>query len=621
MAIPTIYFTAALLLCSNCCSSQSYDIHLNCKHHNTEKLEKFWTNTGFSPPGSGDTARSFLTSSDVKMNLFLIGSVPFNGVSHIRIHWLLDLVKLTNPKEKLVSNMEFDFTLLDEVLSTLNEAKLSPGFEIMGFPQHISAKSSAKFWNGLISKILERYIHKFGLNNVRRWRMETWNEPDLKMYNILNFTSIDYLDYFRGVSEAMRQFNLSIGGPAGLFKNKSNHKLCWNFLDHCHRDENLCSLAFISFHKKGNSDVKGIIKGTKILFKEVSANYSELKSIPFANSESDFLSGWWRNEAWRADVRYAAAIAESIITHPKLFNKAGFQLSFLSHDNAFLNFSPHFFTQRTLLARFQMNYTNRQHYSQFFRKPALNVLILLALLEAEKITVKQPDDQRYKIIATRSTDSKLFASRISVLIVLNDAMHIGPKRNIQISLTLPRMKEAKYRLLMLDNSLLNPSSIWRNAGSPPYPDKTLRNEMRSKQELYQTKPVFAPEITMNISLHVSLPSVTLIHICSLPLNVPGKVTNLRFFNITFNEVMIFWSDEEVASRCLKTFEVHFKKNGCSEYANFTQINVEDSLFLSYQFAPSISSSSSESVRGCYKVRAIDYWDRPGFFSDMKEYYM
>lgn len=57
----------------------------------------------------------------------------------------------------------------------------------------------------------------------------------------------------------------------------------------------------------------------------------------------------------------------------------GMNYSLLSNDNAFMNYYPHYFTQRTLTARFQMNNTKPPHV-QMVRKPVLTVMGLLALL-------------------------------------------------------------------------------------------------------------------------------------------------------------------------------------------------------------------------------------------------
>lgn len=58
----------------------------------------------------------------------------------------------------------------------------------------------------------------------------------------------------------------------------------------------------------------------------------------------------------------------------------------LSNDNAFLSFNPEFFTQRTLLARFQMNNTNPPHV-QFIRKPIHSVMGLLSLIGEKSLSV------------------------------------------------------------------------------------------------------------------------------------------------------------------------------------------------------------------------------------------
>ena len=58
----------------------------------------------------------------------------------------------------------------------------------------------------------------------------------------------------------------------------------------------------------------------------------------------------------------------------------------LSNDNGFLSYHPHQFTQRTLLARFQMNTTDPPHV-QYVRKPVHTVMGLLAKLGEKQLQV------------------------------------------------------------------------------------------------------------------------------------------------------------------------------------------------------------------------------------------
>jgi L-iduronidase len=69
-------------------------------------------------------------------------------------------------------------------------------------------------------------------------------------------------------------------------------------------------------------------------------------------SEADPLTGWSKSENWRADVRYGAMVAAVIVAHQQIMvRQHSLPLQLLSNDNAFLNYHPYYFTQRTLLAR------------------------------------------------------------------------------------------------------------------------------------------------------------------------------------------------------------------------------------------------------------------------------
>lgn len=77
-----------------------------------------------------------------------------------------------------------------------------------------------------------------------------------------------------------------------------------------------------------------------------------------------------------------SAVLQVITQHQNLLiSKANNTINYtlLSNDNAFLSYYPHYFTQRTLTARFQMNNTKPPHI-QMVRKPVLTVMGLLALL-------------------------------------------------------------------------------------------------------------------------------------------------------------------------------------------------------------------------------------------------
>lgn len=155
--------------------SNSFTITLGREQSGREKLSKslprFWTSTGFCPIGNNVT--EILNSYDTKTNIQLIGTIPNHGLKYIRIHWLLDLVEN--------DDKEYNYKELDDFISFLLKNGVFPHFELM---------SHRKFdWEKISFEVIDHYSKFYGTKVVGNWRFETWNEPDLKMYNVLNFTA------------------------------------------------------------------------------------------------------------------------------------------------------------------------------------------------------------------------------------------------------------------------------------------------------------------------------------------------------------------------------------------------------------------------------------------------
>lgn len=72
--------------------NHSIKISINNNKNDFIELPRFWTNTGLSPPPLSNDTIKFLQTYDVKINLDLIGSLPNHGLSHVRTHWILNLI-------------------------------------------------------------------------------------------------------------------------------------------------------------------------------------------------------------------------------------------------------------------------------------------------------------------------------------------------------------------------------------------------------------------------------------------------------------------------------------------------------------------------------------------------
>ena len=113
-------------------------------------------------------------------------------------------------------------------------------------------------WSELIYQLVSHCVARYGAAEVRRWRFEVWNEPNLPNY--WRGTVDDYCrlyDYsVAGATRALTE--VQIGGPAiaDPAQEESRHFLR-RFLEHCAHGpdavtgERSVQLDFVSFHTKG----------------------------------------------------------------------------------------------------------------------------------------------------------------------------------------------------------------------------------------------------------------------------------------------------------------------------------------------------------------------------------
>lgn len=82
-----------------------------------------------------------------------------------------------------------DYTKMNEFLDYLTSNHLYPTIEFMASESILRYPSySVINWEELTYDFISHYHDRFGWNVLKNWKFETWNEPDLSNYNILNFT-------------------------------------------------------------------------------------------------------------------------------------------------------------------------------------------------------------------------------------------------------------------------------------------------------------------------------------------------------------------------------------------------------------------------------------------------
>ncbi|XP_057562075.1 alpha-L-iduronidase isoform X5 [Hippopotamus amphibius kiboko] len=528
-------------------------------------LRPFWRSTGFCPPLPHSQADRYDLSWDQQLNLAYVGAVPHGGIEQVRTHWLLDLI---TARGSAGQGLSYNFTHLDQYLDLLRENQLVPGF----------------------------------------------------------------LNYYDACSEGLRAASLALrlGGPGDAFYPLPRSPLCWGLLEHCHNGTNFFTgeagvrLDYIALHKKGAGSSIHILQQEVAVVRQIQQLFPKFTETPIYNDEADPLVGWSLPQPWRADVTYAAMVVKVIAQHQNLLvanSSSTIRYTLLSNDNAFLSYHPHPFSQRTLTARFQVNDTRPPHV-QLLRKPVLTAMALLALLDGEQLwaevsrggTVLDSNHTVGVLASTHRPTGPADAWRATVLVYASDDTRAHANRSVPVTLSLhgvPPGPEVVFVQLYMDNWFCSPYGEWRRLGRPVFPSAEQFRRMRAAEDPAAVVPLpFPSSGRLTLGPELPLPSLLLLHVCARPEEPPGQVTRLRALPLTRGQLLLVWSDEHVASKCLWTYEIQFSPEG----GEYTPIRRKPSTFNLFVFSPDTAV-----VSGSYRVRAVDYWARPGPFSSPVRY--
>uniref|UniRef100_A0A8D0A068 Alpha-L-iduronidase n=1 Tax=Sander lucioperca TaxID=283035 RepID=A0A8D0A068_SANLU len=544
-------------------------------------LKHFWRSTGFCPPLPHTEAQQFDLSIDQQLNLAYVGSVPHGGIQQVRIHWMLELVTA----QDIGGQPQYNFTKLDQLIELLWINGLRPGFELMGSVSNyftdFEDKSQVVEWRNLVYLIAKRYIDKYGLGSVSQWNFETWNEPNNHDFDNVTMSIQGFLNYYDACSEGLRAASslLRFGGPGDSCHSPPHSPYCWAMLQHCYNGTNYFTretgvrIDYIALHKKGGGYSLPILQQEIQTVGEIQERFPRFRSLPVYNDEADPLVGWSRPQEWRADVTYAAMVVKVINQHQDLLladPNSTINYTLLSNDNAFLSYHPHPFTQRTLTARFQVNNTQPPHV-QLIRKPVLTVMGLLALLGetqvlAQVLSSAGTINSTVGVLASSHKPVRVGGSdgwQATVLVYNSDdnMVHFSPA--CYLSVCNPGLVYVAY---YIDNNVTNPYRLWQSMGSPDYPTAEQFRRLRSVQDPHVDGPWEVPAAdTLTLKANLSVPSVLLIHVCAQPKAVPDQV-----------------------STPTRTIEII----PCTMLCSIVE----------------------EEAGGLYRVRAVDYWGRPGPYS-------
>lgn len=240
-----------------------------------------------------------------------------------------------------------------------------------------------------------------------------------------------------------------------------------------------------------------------------------------------------------------------------------------------------------------MNETEPPH-SQFVQKPVYAALGMLAKLGTRAADLELVNmDSKHSVQVLRSISGNGVAQYMATIFLSPE--QAGPQLTAyhhKYTLNMSIANESAFITELLVPHSTDPAHVWLQAGSPAYPNATLRAAMRRAQtpRLYETGPIwqYNSELVVN-SASLPLPWVMLLRVCSAAWPKLKRPQQLEIVEVTKGEVFISWTEHPRSTQCLKSYEVWFREREAS--ADWLLISQGWHLpYPSFQYAPAPNGS-------------------------------
>ena len=594
-----------------CDQHEPYRIDVNCAK-DAGTLNHFWRITHVF------TARRLL-DADLQQEMEYIGGLPHGMLIYVRLHSLLDLVKVQDFE---TGNPAYDWSQLDIVLDSMVSSRLKPFFEFMGCPKGVPTISdtdgpesfSAEAWKRLAHDVAAHCVERYGRDEVLTWYFETWNEPEGRGQSLWDH----YDGCLAGLKEVDPRFKF--GGP-GTYVTLG--QAFTDLIEHCDTGKNYFTgkpgtrMDFISYHEKGvkrssptdaNPQLKEWIDREIAIIKYVRAKHPRFANTLFINDECNPKGGGVQLYAWRGGPYFPAVIAKYARHHlQRLVDEMGVR-TMACHDS----FRAGLWGQQSHVVRF-----GDETKFELLKLPLNNGTLMLSMLGHTRCKLDQPD--LFSDVGAIAT--KIGKEQIAVLVYnCNEVglreMHDDGLRvlemygtaKIKLRLENTPFQEGILVHYRLDKEHSNPQGVWQRQGSPEAPNAEQMAQMCAEQELTMLdgpREVKAKNGELAVDFDLPMPGLSLIMFSAKPDKWPDKVTGLRTKPspslLGLDEIMLVW--KPLPSRVLRTYEVLYSE---SPNGPFQRINKSDMISAAF-----LHVKATKTGKGYYKVRAVDYWGRAG----------
>lgn len=460
------------------------------------ELPHFWEHT----VGSGRAALALRADWQAQMKR----THDELGMRHVRFHGILDddMGTLIGEGDTLF----YSFFNTDRIFDFLLSIGMKPFVELSFMPTVLASGNQTVFhynanvsppkdpaqWAVLIRKLVAHWVERYGLDEVRQWFFEVWNEPNLTAFG--SGKQSDYFELYRYTVDAIKGIDtlLQVGGPA-----TADNAWIEDFLNFCRA--NGLPADFVSTHHYPTDDF----------------------GKPGDDTEAQLAAS--RRSALRDEVRLARQQAGNLPLYYTEWCTSSNPRDFMHDDPyaaAFIvktileaNGTVQGYSYWTFSDIFEENYFPSVPFHGGFgllnihgiAKPAYRAFQLLHGLGTRMLPVE----------GSHETVDAWFVrgDGQSTLMLTNFALPRHPIETEQVSFTLksaPTATAASIQRIDLEHA--NAKRHWEQLGKPDYLSPETVDELKSLSQL-RSEPLAIQSAAGTLTLDVSMPpqSVAAIH--------------------------------------------------------------------------------------------------------------
>lgn len=390
------------------------------------------------------------------------------GFEYVRFHGLFN-DDMSVCKKRFDGIPEYSFYNIDSTFDFLLEIGMKPFVELSFMPEALASGSRTVFhykgnitppksydeWGDLVGALVKHLVERYGIEEVRKWFFEVWNEPNLDIFWSGNMD--DYFELYRHAAQAIKKVDseIPVGGPATAID-------AWipELREFC-RQNNL-PLDFITTHHYPTDAAYGLgldmeeqmaRAGRGVLYGKLEKALGEAYPLPVYYTE-------WNNSPSPRDpyhdIPYNAAFIVKTVTENLKLEKID-QLKCYS----FWTFSDIFEESGFSSIPFHGGFGLLNIHG--IPKPSYRAFQLLSQLKGDKLEVSAEEG---------SATVECAASKNSEGITILLSNHQIPKSPIEaekVSISVNGIKGVKSAVLRrIDEDHANPKKAWLEMGAPAY---------------------------------------------------------------------------------------------------------------------------------------------------------